>query len=466
MTTCVAAMLGLVLAGAPASGSTGLRFAEPVAGHMFGAGKDYRVRSLPMAHGPGTWLQVGARVRVRRGSAGKIACIGYLSWQDAAGKSRSRSGFGNVQDLPAGQSGPWRVIEDTIRVPPGVAKACVDLSSRSFSGRVEVGAAWCFPLPAVGRLPSLTGPVVHARVPGWLGDYEPVPVPDKRVGLKLPPGAVVRSAPFRWDRQAGRVLRIRLGDTPTKADMHVVVHHYKDPTGRDIRREGIGSLRGGHRLLVRQGVGPCQGAEWARLLLVLGTQDTAAIATVEFTTAERMRREVERALEPVREALTNGGFESVDKRGRPEGWRGMFRPARLVEVTGRPGKRALVLATRGFDTEEVASDLFRVQPGVRLKITLSYRVDAMDGGLSALNPTIKWYQLPAERFALGGTYLANVSRLDPAQRARWIELRKTVTVPSTPRPVYYARIQLKNDRSHCRVLVDNVCVRVIQPPKP
>jgi hypothetical protein len=448
----IASLLTLVIG----ASSVNVQFSPKIQGRVLGQGKDYRVQSEPFAVTPGSWLQVGAKVRVAAGSGGKIACIGYLSWRDAAGKGTGRSGFGNVGDPRAGQSGPWRVIEDVIQVPAHAARAVLDLSSRSFSGRVQAARAWCLRMAPIGVLPPVSGPVVAGRVPGWLGDYEAVAASEHRVVLKASPKGRVCSAPFRWDRTHGRTLRVRLADEQGASGVSIQLCQRNDPTGRDIHREGLRPSRTGP-VLTQDNLRPRPGAAWACLVFV--ARAAPVIADVEFTTPERIRREIEKTHEPVRESLINGGFEQLGPNGQPVGWRGLFRPIRTGP--GREGKRGLLLATLGTDTEEVLSDFFRVEPGARIEISFSYRVETFSGGVSAFSPTIKWHQLPAERFALGGAYLANVR-----QTGQWVELRKAVSVPTTPRPVFYARIQLKNDRSRCRVLVDNVQVRLIPKTSP
>ena len=73
MNTWLCTLLAVVVSGTPgdpAHGATwrGPRFKGGMVDRTFGTGSDYRVQSDPMAVTPGTWLQVGAKLRVLTGS--------------------------------------------------------------------------------------------------------------------------------------------------------------------------------------------------------------------------------------------------------------------------------------------------------------------------------------------------------------------------------------------------------------
>ena len=423
---------------------------------LLGRGGGYRLTSAPFPVRERTWLRAGARVSIERGSAGKIAMIGYLLWSDAEGKPRSRTGFGNVPDVREGVRCSSQVIEEVIRVPRGAATARFDVSSRSFNGQVFVQQTWCSPDEA-GPLYDVTQAVGSNRLAGWVGRYGASTGPGGSAQMLIEDGGVVWSTPFRWKDVAGDVLVMDFGDVKLYPSMAVELRHYRELPGRNIKREGLGYARGAPKQFIKEGVRPAPGAVWGRLRIDFGKASSGVIRGIRVTTHEQMRLAREKHYEPVRDRFVNGGFERIGKDGQPVGWLGLFRPIRHRAEGALEGKRCLVIETQEHDTEEIVSDFFRVPPGSKVTVSLAYRVDRFEG-VSALSPTIKWYQFPTERLSLGGAYIGNAN--EAGKLGEWQTMGIAAEVPTKPRPVYYARIQLKNDRSRCRVLVARVRVGV------
>jgi len=359
-----------------------------------------------------------------------------------------------VPDVPEGTPRASQVVEEVLRVPRGVTTARFDLSSRSFKGRVCVQTAWCFPDKA-GSLYDVTQAVGSDRLTGWVGTYTAATEADGSAQMTIEGGGVIWSTPFRWKDVAGDVLVMDFGDAKLYPSMAVELRHYQELLGRDIKREGLGYGRGAPKQFIKEGVKPAPSAVWGRLRIDFGRASSATVRSIRLTTHEQMRLAREKQYEPVRDRFVNGGFEQIGKDGQPVGWLGLFRPIRVCTEGAGEGQRSLVIETKELDTEEVVSDFFRVSPGRKVTVSLAYRVDRFEG-VSALNPTIKWYQFPAERLSLGGVYIGNASEAEKLHK--WRTMTASVEVPTKPRPVYYARVQLKNDRSRCRVLVDAVRV--------